>query len=207
MVKSAAKSAADFLFGEEIFPAAPFASPATPEADAKDIDYKNKVVSGVESDVYDYYDGNHGEYDDSANHLGSNPGPPYISNVVSVHGTKDSKSEQLKTVSNPREFKTTSTLSSSSASMSDSESSKFKTLTFDPNTLGYDPITKTLFVPKHISESLAIADGSVLPIPHDVLRDAVADGQIQIVDQTSDDVMPPKIPWQQSGENIAGVEP
>ena len=199
MVKSAAKSAADFLFGEEIFPAAPFASPATPEADAKDIDYKNKVVSGVESDVYDYYDGNHGEYDDSANHLGSNPGPPYISNVVRVPGNKDSKAEQLKTVSNPREFKTTS---STSTSISDSNSSK---LTFDPHTLGYDPITKTLFVPKHISESLAIADGSVLPIPHDVLRDAVADGQIQIVDQTSDNGRPPKIPWQQSGENIAGV--
>ena len=43
--------------------------------------------------------------------------------------------------------------------------------------------TKTLFVPKHISEALSIVDGSVLPLPHDLLRDAVADGQIQLIGQ------------------------
>jgi hypothetical protein len=53
--------------------------------------------------------------------------------------------------------------------------------------LSYDPETKTLFVPKHVSEALSITDGSVLPLPHDVLREAIADGQIQLVGKPPED--------------------
>ena len=60
-------------------------------------------------------------------------------------------------------------------------------MSFDPHTLAYDPNSKTLFVPKHISDALEISDGSVIPLPNDVLRDAVADGQIQLVGQEVED--------------------
>lgn len=53
----------------------------------------------------------------------------------------------------------------------------------DPGLLSYEPDSKTLFVPSAISEALRLEDGSVVPLPHDLLSRAVAEGNIQVVNR------------------------
>ncbi len=51
----------------------------------------------------------------------------------------------------------------------------------DPSLLSYDPVSETLFVPSAISEALRLEDGTVVPLPHDLLGRAVAEGNIRVV--------------------------
>ena len=225
MFSSAAKSTADFLFGDEIFPksaATPFTEPSgandignenyinnnynnAPNSKNNKLNYapnsnnynnnhiqnsnsnnnvlnsnnynnmlENRPIENTNMNVdnnnnmnynsnsYDYYDRditNVIDEDETIDHLGSNPGPPYSNNILEIANKK-----------NPAQ---TQSPQSAVGTVLNGD--------LDPGTLAYDPSSKTLYVPRHISESLSISDGSILPLPHDLLEKAVSDGQIQLV--------------------------
>lgn len=192
LVSSAAKSAAEYIFGGEIFPTTKVST--DPQfMDSNDI-ISNKVdnsnaINNIDNNIYDFNDNKNLPlaFEEDEIHLGSNPGPPYASNLLLLD-KEQNKSFQTSSVNQVSSGHTTSRKPNNNNNNKVSTTSNGNTIVgsvkngdIDPGTLAYDPISKTLYVPKHISDALDIVDGSILALPHDLLRQAVADGQIQVV--------------------------
>ena len=149
MASKAAKSAAGFLFGGEIFPTSStsFATTTTPQFSDPIVKYNNNNNNFNENmnennDVYDYDDKdstNVFEEDESSYHLGSNPGPPYSSNVLGVPPSLELQTNSLSQNSNSNNNNNKKNENELSKNFSVSESVRNKDL--DPGTLSYDPVS------------------------------------------------------------------
>jgi hypothetical protein len=206
LVSSATKSVAEYIFGGEIFPTTTTTQASTAP---KFIDNNNIISNKLDDNKAIYnvgnknnnnafynldnnnnhiYDLNYDKemqlvFEEDEIHLGSNPGPPYTSNLLSLD-KEHNKSFKTNSVT-----KVPSDHNTSNESNNNGNSMVGPVMNGDiiPGTLAYDPISKTLYVPKHISDALDIVDGSILPLPHDLLRQAVADGQIQVVGKNEEE--------------------
>ncbi len=206
LVSSAAKSVAEYIFGGEIFPTTTTTTQASTAPKFIDNNYiinnkldDNKPIHNMgtknnnnnafynldDNNIYDLNDdkGMQLVFEEDEIHLGSNPGPPYTSNLLSLD------KEQNKSFKTNSATKVPSDHNTSNESNNNGNSMVGSVINGDiiPGTLAYDPISKTLYVPKHISDALDIVDGSILPLPHDLLRQAVADGQIQVVGKNEEE--------------------
>ena len=50
-------------------------------------------------------------------------------------------------------------------------------------TLSYDPSTKTLYIDSDSAQMLSLRDGDTLPVPNDILSQAIGEGQITLLNQ------------------------
>ena len=212
LVSSAAKSAAEYLFGGEIFPT------STPPKFLEDnniisnkVDNSNNNNNNNNNAIYNL-DNNNNIYGFKDNkdmqlvfeedeiHLGSNPGPPYTSNLLLLDKEQNKSFQANNGKKVPSDHTTSIQPNNNNINNNNNNNNEFSTTSngnsivgsvmngdIVPGTLAYDPISKTLYVPKHISDALDIVDGSILPLPHDLLRQAVADGQIQVVGKNEEE--------------------
>ena len=131
MASKAAKSAATFLFGGEIFPTSSTVFTATTTPHFSDPVIKDNNIDENHNDVYDYYDKdstNDFDNDESLNHLGSNPGPPYSSNVpqsLELQNNNDNNNNNNNNNDLTKNF---------------SISGSVRNNDLDPGTLAYDPV-------------------------------------------------------------------
>ena len=54
--------------------------------------------------------------------------------------------------------------------------------TISGSSLAYDPATKTLFIDKESAAKLNLADGDTLPVPNEVLAQAIDEGQVALME-------------------------
>jgi hypothetical protein len=150
MASKAAKSAATFLFGGEIFPTSSAAFEATTTPQFSDPVIKDNNIDDNHNDVYDYYDKDSTDEfdnDESLNHLGSNPGPPYSSNVPQSLELQNNNNNNNNNNNDNNYNYNSNNYNYNDLIKNFSISGSVRNNDLDPGTLAYDPVPILKFSP------------------------------------------------------------